>query len=423
MAGFTEPTKFTWETYTENGEEKRRKKPKRGTKWKARYRDPQGRPRSRTFDTKVEAERFLENNGADINRGDWINPTLGRQTFDDWARLWFESTSRLAPRTQQGYHQILVLYVLPWFTGRAIASIDWADVDSWLSQLVKSGRIGDKKLSDALSVMSLIMKHAIKGRARKDNPALDHRLNKRKRKLGPEDIYSADEIKAIVEHTRDPYKTAILLFVFAALRPSELAGLLVRNLDFVNHDLYVRQGFHRIPRYGDTPRKYLYRDPKSPAGFRKVPLPDWLCEAIAQMLAERAAERGTPIDPMEPLYLNAIGKPYPGDGFRDHVFYPAVSAAGLRRIRLYSLRHSAASLAIESGASVLAVAERLGHAEPSVTLNVYGHLFPGAQRKLTAALDARMEEAEPAAEAKVVGLHEGPRRTRSGRAGRAKDAK
>ena len=50
-----------------------------------------------------------------------------------------------------------------------------------------------------------------------------------------------------------------------------------------------------------------------------------------------------------------------------------------------------ASLLIDDGANVLAVAQRMGHADPSVTLRVYGHLFEGVQEELTERLDRRRQ--------------------------------
>ena len=50
-----------------------------------------------------------------------------------------------------------------------------------------------------------------------------------------------------------------------------------------------------------------------------------------------------------------------------------------------------ASLLIDDGANVLAVAQRMGHSDPSVTLRVYGHLFEGVQQELTDRLDRRRQ--------------------------------
>ena len=71
---------------------------------------------------------------------------------------------------------------------------------------------------------------------------------------------------------------------------------------------------------------------------------------------------------------------------------PALWAAGLpETIRTYDLGHSHASLLIDLGANPLAVAQRKGHADASVTLRVYEHLFKGTQQKLSEQLDALQE--------------------------------
>ena len=73
----------------------------------------------------------------------------------------------------------------------------------------------------------------------------------------------------------------------------------------------------------------------------------------------------------------------------------------------------------DDGANVLAVAQRMGHTDPSVTLRVYGHLFEGVQQELTDRLDRRRQavpQASAASTARVVGL--GRRELRRRRAGR-----
>jgi hypothetical protein len=79
-------------------------------------------------------------------------------------------------------------------------------------------------------------------------------------------------------------------------------------------------------------------------------------------------------------------------------------------IRTYDLRHTHASLLIGLGANVLAVAQRMGHSDPAVTLREYGHLFEGVQERLSEQLDELRETtAGTPSEAAVVEL----RRTRA----------
>jgi hypothetical protein len=79
--GFVEPTKFTWSVDPESG--RRVKKASRGTKWKARYTDPAGRDRRRTFDRRSDAERFLERIGTSMQTGEWVDPRADKSRFDE----------------------------------------------------------------------------------------------------------------------------------------------------------------------------------------------------------------------------------------------------------------------------------------------------------------------------------------------------
>ena len=62
---------------------------KRGpNRWRARYRGPDGRERSRTFERKVDADRWLAGVQVSKSRNEWIDPLLGRVTFADWVERW-----------------------------------------------------------------------------------------------------------------------------------------------------------------------------------------------------------------------------------------------------------------------------------------------------------------------------------------------
>ena len=77
-----------------------------------------------------------------------------------------------------------------------------------------------------------------------------------------------------------------------------------------------------------------------------------------------------------------------GPNFRRRVWAPALKAAGLPSgLRLHDLRHTAASLLIREGAGVMSVSKQLGHSTPTVTLNVYSHLFEDDLDRLFAGLD------------------------------------
>lgn len=75
----------------------------------------------------------------------------------------------------------------------------------------------------------------------------------------------------------------------------------------------------------------------------------------------------------------------------------AAEAVGLDRLTPHMLRHTAASLAIASGANVKVVQQMLGHKSATMTLDLYGHLFPDRLDTVADAMDAARTAALPRA--------------------------
>jgi len=84
--------------------------------------------------------------------------------------------------------------------------------------------------------------------------------------------------------------------------------------------------------------------------------------------------------------------------WRVRVFDPARDAVGLRELTPHDLRHTAASLAIASGANVKAVQRMLGHASAAMTLDVYAGLFSDDLDAVADALDVLVAKPVPAGE-------------------------
>jgi integrase len=357
-------------------------------RYRARFRDPSGRTRSVTFDRLDDARRFLAGTDGGLVRGEFIDPAQARTSFDHWAEAWWATTNGLRPSTRRSYRGNLDRHVLAYFGGRKVGSIDYAAAELFLADRRDKG-LGPKVVRECLSVLSLVLKFAVKARALGENPAAGHEIVVRRKKLREGDgVLSMEQVHQLIGHIPDRYKPAVWLLVFAGLRPAELCGLRVRDIDFARHEVSVRATLMPVHRYGDQP--YMGRvegPPKTDAGDRTIPIPEWLCHDLAAIIASR----GT-LDRDGFLFQTRYGNPLNRDHFRQAVIRPALRAAGLpETIRTYDLRHSHASLLIDLGANPLAIAQRMGHTDASVTLRVYGHLFKGTQQKLSEKLDALRE--------------------------------
>jgi len=80
------------------------------------------------------------------------------------------------------------------------------------------------------------------------------------------------------------------------------------------------------------------------------------------------------------------------DNLYHRYFKPVLTKAGLRKIRLHDLRHTFGSLLIQGGASIVYVKEQMGHSSIQVTVDIYGHLIPGANVSFVDKLDELPKE-------------------------------
>jgi len=120
--------------------------------------------------------------------------------------------------------------------------------------------------------------------------------------------------------------------------------------------------------------------------------------AQAELVRARREGIGTASDGSKTEFLlqTRYGNPLNRDKLREKVIRPALRDAGLpETFRTYDLRHSHASVLIDLGVNLLALAQRMGHSDPAMTLRLYGHLFEGAQVELSEKIDGLRAATEP----------------------------
>jgi integrase len=360
-------------------------KPARDTAWKSRYRDPQGRQRSKTFARKHDAERFLATIVTDMGRGEWIDPRRSRVTFGSWADAWWATTVHLRPSTRRGYATALNARVRPTFDRTPIGAIDRSLVEEFVAELTARG-LASKTIANTALVLRLVLQEAVDGGALKENPASGLKLP-RARRQEPR-FLTADEVSRLVAATRDPFGFLILFAAYTGLRPSELCGLRVGKLDLLRGRVEAAETLMQIE--GAT-----VIGPTKSDNVRTVPLPAFLREEAAIHLARRQADLGRALTPADLVFTPITTKHgvartefLYAESIRRYILKPALEADGLPAdVRTHDLRHTCASLLISLGAHPRAIMERLGHSDISVTLNVYGHLFPSLEAQLTDGLD------------------------------------
>jgi integrase len=360
-------------------------------RWQASYFESGRRHiADRTFPSRADASAWLATVEADLLRGDWLDPRGRRGTVAEWSNLWLESTMHLKPKTRESYESTLRVHVLPAFGHVAVGSIERSDAEQFLGRLTKDGA-SPGLVANARLVLRLVLGTAVNAKALRSNPCDGIRAPRQRR--GEMHFLTHEQVAALArtivappirtgggEHRRRTYPEWGLLVLTAAytgLRAGELAALRVGRTDLTQRRLVVAESV------SDVAGVLTYGPPKT-YQFRSVPMPGFLVELMREHLRRR------PRDVAAFVFTSPDGGPLRHLNFYKRFFKPALAPAGLpEAVRFHDLRHTYASFLIAEGAHPRAMMERLGHSSVTVTLDRYGHLLPGLESQLTAALDER----------------------------------
>jgi integrase len=382
----------------------------RGTKqgrgrprWRARYRDPSGRERSKSFARKVDAERFLVGIEDAKLRGAYVDPAAGRVPFSEWAERWYNTTATLRPSTRKDYGTLLRNQVLPAFGDMTLVAIDTLLVREWVAELVAGG-LSAKRSHKAHQVLSQILGSAVDGGRLARNVAEGIKLPKVQRK--EMHFLTAAQVEALADAIAPPYGVLIRVAAYTGLRPCEFVALKIGRMDLLRATVRVAEAAPEVAGHLEWGGVKTHE-------ARTVRLPRSVAEELGAYLADR------PHGPGDLVFTAPRGGPLRESKFVPGRFKPAIGAANEaiadvdqdgrpaalpEDLRLYDLRHTAASLMIRQGASIKAVQKQLGHATASITLDTYGHLFPDELD----ALAGRMEDARAEALASLARTQRGP---------------
>lgn len=325
-------------------------------RWRARYRGPDGQERSRTFPRRLDAQRWLDDQGSRVSRGDWLDPNLAKITVGAWARDWLAGQVQLKPATRIRYDVALRNQVLPTWGRVPLRAVTHADVAAWVQQLSESG-LAPATVRYAHRVLSLILGHAVRDGRLGRNPAEGIRLPRIQR--GAMRFLDHDEVDRLARAC-GRYDLLVRLLAYTGMRWGEVAALRVRHVDL------ARRRIHVVEAASEASGRITIGTPKSHQA-RWVPVPRFLVEPLSDHV------RG--LGPGDLVFTAPEGGPLRNSNFRRRVFDGAAQNVGLGRLRPHDLRHTAASLAVASGANVKAVQQMLGHASAAMTLDVYAGLF------------------------------------------------
>ena len=372
-------------------------------KWQARYRDPSGRLRGKTFIRKGDAQAFLTATKTDLHRGVWIDPSRSMTRFGDLAGEWLDNRLNLRRTSLARDESYLRNHVVPAFEDLPLRRLERGEIQAWVKELSAAG-LAPRTVRMCYQILKSILDAAVASRLIAESPCKRIVLP---RVPNRENLYlTAEEVERLAAVVDPHFQALVSTAVYLGCRWGELVGLKADRLDLLRRQVRIvgtLEEIHGVPEYVE--------ETKSSASRRMLTIPAFLVEILAAHL-----QRG----PGGAFVFTAKeGGLLRRSNFRRRYWKPALERAGLdTALRFHDMRHTCASLLIAKGAHPKEIQARLGHASITTTLNIYGHLWPSLGAQLDEAMDRAFHEARanvasmwPAGGPEVVSMPERGRET------------
>ncbi len=297
----------------------------------------------------------------------------------------------LAASTAKAYRSKYMRHVSPLIGARDAAEVTAADVVKALADAVRGARLEPVSPATANAIRAVLnaaYRAAVRAGMLAVNPVDAVRRMRETRAVRPQ-AFGPDEVMAITEWASsavtgglpddptpdefDDYivKQAAMLALATGLRVGEVCALEARDLAPARHGGPTLSVAGTVSEAGG-----LHAKPPKSGKARVVAIDEGTYRQLADMRSAVCAAVG-PTPYLFPTHRGRLRRPRTVS----ERFSGACSGMGLGPRRFHELRHTHATALLEGGASVQAVAERLGHSDPSVTMRAYAHVLPGVDRQ------------------------------------------
>ncbi|MGO2980813.1 MAG: tyrosine-type recombinase/integrase [Leuconostoc mesenteroides] len=328
----------------------------------------QARAKKRGFESKRSATQWFNNevalfkNGqSKYNKKTTPNVMTVKELYDMWLKTYEQSVEE---STLNKTMTIFKLHVLPQWADILVTDIKPIDLQLYINTLQREMLMYRKVTGYFRRLLDIAVKMDILD----NNPFIKVELPKERKVFDkPKQFMEADEFKKFVDVLDNKYKsinqqayTLLRLAAFTGMRTEEILALQWQHVDFNKGYISIVQALGR----GLNGGTYL-KEPKSRTSKRTLKIDNSMVLALSEWYNSTNykddtnfvfTNEGKTLQPLRPnKWLHDVSDKYG-------------VAVGLS---MHKLRHTWATLAIDQGASVKQVQTYLGHADASITLNIY----------------------------------------------------
>jgi integrase len=345
--------------------------------------------------TKKQAEVELNKKLNQVEEGSFVERTA--TTVSEYASHWLKSIApaKASAKTLERYGEIINLHIVPQLGKVALQKLDGGKIDEFYTHLRTAGRrdgkggLAPQTVQHVHRLLSQILSSAVKARKLRQSPMAAVQTTPKVRK---EEIQVLDdaELSTLLRHLKGrSIYMPVLMAASTGMRRGEVLALRWKDIDLSRATLQVAQVVEQ------TKAETKLKEPKTDRSRRTIALPARLVTELRLHRKEQAELRlklglgKSDNDLAFPTFDGHLRSPRPFS----KEFAREAAAAGVAHVTFHGLRHTHITHLLRSGVPVHVVSARAGHANPSVTLNIYAHMLPGQQEGAAAVVDIALNAA------------------------------
>ncbi|MEV0363958.1 tyrosine-type recombinase/integrase [Nocardia fusca] len=285
------------------------------------------------------------------------------------AEAWIAGNPSWEKSTRTRYEGIVRTHIKPVWGEIRLSDLTHDTIQDWVTRQVEAGAAGGTVRKN-LGVLSQICDYAVVSRRIAVNPCLT--VKRPKQGLAGRRYLSGLEVERLAETSGGNWLTVMVL-AYCGLRFAELAGLQVSGVHLSRRRFQIERTITEVD------GTLVIKAPKDHQR-RSVPFPEFLVKPLTEHLEGKGAD--------DEVFTSTRGGVLRVRNMRRDWWDASATAAERSGLTPHEMRHTAASLAVSQGASVLAVQRMLGHDKPSTTLDVYSDLFDDDLDEVATRLDS-----------------------------------
>ncbi|HRQ25789.1 site-specific integrase [Hyphomicrobium sp.] len=338
---------------------------------------------------RADAERELTRLLSAADGGTLVEPR--KTTVAEYIRAWLEGAHGLSAKTLERYRELSEGQIIPHIGSVVLQRLRPSAIQEWHAKLLagggKEGRpLSARTVGHAHRVLHRALQRAVETEVLARNVAST--ISPPTVESEEVEILDAGQIALVLERlSGHPLYEISALALATGMRRGELLGLRWADIDLDGAAVRVERSLE------ETKAGLRLKPPKTKRGRRSISLPPSAVQVLrdhkVRQLEHRVALGLGKLEPEALVFCELDGSPMSPRAITG-AWRRACVSLKLPLVMLHALRHTHASALIAAGLDVVTISRRLGHANPTVTLNTYAHLFRQTDSVAAEAIEAAM---------------------------------